>query len=87
MISFDKLTPGMILLDIHKYRMGNTTMRAWGCWEVRVISVDPEARTAMCSWNGNPPTKYREGDFRKLRTKPTKAYLEQCERRKNGSWW
>jgi hypothetical protein len=86
-IKFDKVTPGMVLLDIHSHAMGNTTMRALGCWEVRVISVDKEARTAMCSWNGNRPQCYTERQFKSLYTKPTKAFLAQQERRKHGRWF
>jgi len=80
-VSFDKIEPGMELLDIHNYKVGNTTMRRLGLWKVRVISVDKEARTAMCSWNSNPPRLYRERDFKRLYSKPTKAYLVQQERR------
>jgi len=84
-IKFDKVESGMVLLDIHRERVGNTTFQALGCWNVRVISVDKNARTAMCSWNGNPPRRYYERDFRRLYTKPTKAYLDQCERRRSGA--
>jgi hypothetical protein len=38
-IKFDKIEPGMILLDIHSYRMGNSTMRELGLW--RVLGIDP----------------------------------------------
>ncbi len=81
MIKFERLTPGMVLLDIHSYKMGNTNMRRLGLWEVKVISVDAATRTAMCSWNGNPPRRYLERDFRSLRTKPSAAYLCQEERK------
>lgn len=81
-VAFSKLKPNLVLLDIHSQRMGNTTMRRLGCWEVRVISVDAGARTALCSWNGNPPRPYRERDFKRLYLKPTRAYLAQEERRK-----
>jgi hypothetical protein len=86
-IKFEKVEPGMVLLDIHSHKMGNTTLRELGCWEVKVISVDVTARTAMCSWNGNPARIYRESDFKRLYTKPTKACLAQLERRKKGSSW
>lgn len=81
-VSFDKLKPGMRLLDIHRYRMGNTTMTKLGLWYVEVISVDTEKRTAVCRWNNNPPTTYVERKFRKLYLKPTKAYLGQLRRDK-----
>lgn len=80
-VRLDKIEPGMVLLDIHSQKMGNTTMRRLGLWRVLVVSVDKEARTAMCSWNGNPARMYRERDFKRLHLKPTKAYLAQQERK------
>ena len=80
-VAFSKLKPGLVLLDIHRERMGNTRMQRLGCWNVRVISVDDTARTALCSWNGNPARLYRERDFKKLYLKPTRAYLAQQELR------
>lgn len=79
-VTFNKIKPGLVLLDIHKMAMGNTTGQRLGCWQVLVISVDPENRTAMCSWNSNPARLYRERDFKRLYLKPTKAYLAQQER-------
>jgi hypothetical protein len=85
-IKFEKITPGMELLDIHRTKMGNTTMSELGLWKVRVISVDPATRTALVSWNSNPQEKYHERDLTRLYTKPPKAYLEQQERRRrNGN--
>lgn len=85
-IKFEKIEPGMDLLDVHSVRMGNTTMRELGCWDVRIISVDAENRSAMVSWNGNPPKRWFEGELRRLYIKPPKAYRDQCERRRNGEW-
>jgi hypothetical protein len=87
-IKFEKIEPGMELLDIHRERMGNTTMSEWGLWKVRVISVDKAHRTAVVSWNGNAPKTWDAYRLQKLHTKPTKAYREQCERRQvTGSRW
>ena len=83
-IKFDKIEPGMVLLDIHREKMGNTTMSEWGLWKVRVISVDPENRTALVSWNSNPAQTWEARRLERLHTKPTKAYLEQQERRGRG---
>ena len=66
-VAFDTVKPGDILLDVHSQRMGNTTMREQGVWKVRVISVDAEKRTALCSWNGNRAETYTESQFRSLR--------------------
>jgi hypothetical protein len=76
MAAFDKIKPGDVLYDVHRQRMGNTTMARLGCWSVRVIEVNREERTALCSWNGNPPSTYREHSIKRLRRskpKPTPA--------------
>ena len=83
-IKFDKIEPGMILLDIHRDKMGNTTMSEWGLWKVKIISVDHAARTAVISWNHNRPETWGERRLGRLYTKPTKAYLAQQERRRKG---
>lgn len=78
-IKFDKIEPGMRLLDIHSYRMGNTTMRRLGLWHVDVISVDKEKRSAVVRWNGNQPETWYARDLQKLyrEGKEPKAYREQ----------
>lgn len=83
-IKFEKIRPGMILLDIHRHKMGNTTMSEWGCWNVLVVSVDPATRTAMVRWNHNGEQCWSRRMLEKLYVKPTKAYLAQCERRNGG---
>jgi hypothetical protein len=70
MTVFSKLKPGIILYDCHTYGMGNTTMRAMGCWDVEVVSVDASNRTAVVKWNGNQPQVYRIDMIRKLRENP-----------------
>jgi len=85
-IKFEKIEPGMTLLDIHREKMGNTTMSEWGLWKVKVISVDRDARTAVVSWNGNRNETWNAKRLQRLYTKPTKAYLAQQERRKHGAW-
>lgn len=77
MIKFEKIQAGMILYDLHKYRMGHTTMSSWGVWTVQVISVNPEERTAIVSWNGNPPQRWRESQLCKLRAKKPEM-VENC---------
>lgn len=78
-IKFDKVKPGMVLLDIHSGPMGNTTMREWGCWKVRIIAVDTNGATV--SWNGNPATRWTRRQIERLYTKTTKKYDEQQTRR------
>lgn len=68
-MKFDKLVPGMVLYDVHSYRMGNTTLRSLGTWTVRVKQIDAERRCALVSWNGNQDQWYGESDFAKLKDK------------------
>jgi hypothetical protein len=76
-ISWNKITVGDELLDIHSERMGNTTMRRLGCWPVKIVSMDSVTETAMVRWNGNPPTMWTRRRLERLYRKPTKKYLEQ----------
>lgn len=74
-IKFDKVKPGMTLLDIHSERAGNTTMRRLGCWKVEIVDVDAEGATVR--WNSNPPRWWHRRQIERLYTKPTKRYLAQ----------
>jgi hypothetical protein len=65
----------MTLYDVHSYRMGNTTMRSVGVWNVHVLEVN-EDRTILASWNGNKAAKMYEADWKKLRLK--KPELVPC---------
>lgn len=88
-IKFEKIEPGMTLLDIHSEQMGNTTIRQLGCWDVKVISVDKEKRSALVSWNGNPSRVWYQRQLERLyrEDKEPKRYRDQQERRKNGGCW
>lgn len=77
-IKFEKLKVGMKLLDIHRNR---SVMRELGCWEIRIISIDPVKRTVMASWNGNTARLFTEREITKYYLRPTKAYREQQARR------
>jgi len=75
MPKFHTVKAGDVLWDVHREKMGNTTMSRLGAWQVRVISIDYENETAMCSWNTNPPRLYfKRGIERLRRTKPEKAH-------------
>jgi hypothetical protein len=67
MASFDRIKPGDILWDVHREKMGNTTMSRQGCWRVEVVSVDREKRTAVVRWNSNPQQIYSEYSLGRLR--------------------
>lgn len=83
-IKFDLIEPGMTLLDIHSEKMGNTTMSELGSWPVKIISVDKLKRTAVASWNGNPPETWYARDLQRLyrEGKEPKRYRDQKERHK-----
>lgn len=80
-IKFEKLQPGMVLWDVHRQKVGNTTLTELGAWKVQIVSVDPETRTAMVVWNGNPERKWYERELKKLYVKLPKSYLDQQERK------
>ena len=82
MPKFDTIKEGEILLDCHRTRMGNTTMSEWSLFKVKVISIDPVERTAMCSWNGNKPRRFDERELKRLVRKEPKAHRDQQERSK-----
>jgi hypothetical protein len=71
-MTFDKLKPGMVVYDVHSYRMGNTTLRSVGVWQVQIVSVDAETQTVIASWNHNTPEKYRRRTWEKWRLKEPK---------------
>jgi hypothetical protein len=88
-IKFEKIEPGMVLLDIHSVRMGNTTMRELGCWPVYIVSVDHEKQTAQVHWNVtfNPLTTWHKHRLERLyrEGKEPAAYRRQQERRAKGN--
>jgi hypothetical protein len=85
-IKFEKIEPGMVLLDVRRHKMGNTMMSEWGAWQVRIISVDRENRTAVVSWNGNRHETWYERQLSRLYGKEPKCVRDQRERRKKGYW-
>lgn len=61
------LKPGMTVYDVHSYRMGNTTARTMGTWQVFIVAVDDQRRTVMAQWNGNSASKFSERIWKKWR--------------------
>lgn len=84
-IKFEKIKPGMRLMDIHSHAMGNTTIRTLGLWYVDIVSV--AADTAIVRWNGNREETWHRVRLERLYTKKTKKLIQQEERKKNGSWY
>jgi hypothetical protein len=93
MISKKKLKDGMTVYDCHSYHAGNTTMRTYGIWNVRIISVTE--KFVLASWNGNQPQKYYGYKFSWYLQKPflvrnamgfyRKATKEECAAKANES--
>lgn len=58
-VKYEKIQPGMVLYDRHRYHVGHTTMTALGEWNVRVRSLvagnpdQPSTIGAIVSWNSN----------------------------------
>ena len=70
-MTLDKLKPGMIVYDVTRYRMGNTTLRSVSVVLVRIISVDAETGRVTAIWNGNRERAYPMRIWSKWRmTKP-----------------
>jgi hypothetical protein len=68
-VKFEKIEPGMVLYDVHTYKMGNTSVRSIGAWSVRILSVDRAKRSAQVSWNGNQAQTYYAAKLEKLKDK------------------
>jgi len=68
-MTIDKLKPGMTVYDTHSYRMGNTTMRTLGVWNIRIVSVNVANQNVIASWNGNPARIYFKRSWKKWRMK------------------
>lgn len=66
-IKFEAVKPGDLLWDVHKQKLGNTTVSRLSCWPVRVLQIDYDNRVASCSWNGNKPRVYSKAQIERLR--------------------
>lgn len=86
-IKFEKIKPGMELFDVHRNRMGNTTISGLVCWKVRIIKVDADGRRARVSWNGNRSEWWPARKLQRLYTTPPKAYRDQQARIERRASW
>ena len=68
-MKLEKLKPGMVVYDVGRSKMGNTTIRTVGVWRVRIVSVDMDTRRVMASWNSNPPKTFYPREVAKWREK------------------
>ena len=67
-VKFEKIKEGDVLYDRHTYRMGNTTVRCIGEWEVKIYRLDSDQKGAFVSWNGNSEQYYTRSALEKLYT-------------------
>lgn len=58
-MKIEKLHPTMVVYDVGRHKMGNTTISTVCVWSVLIVSVDVEARTVVASWNSNPGESIR----------------------------
>lgn len=66
-MKFENIKAGDVLYDVHRQKMGNTTLSSMGVWTVKIIEVNEFGATV--SWNGNRPEKWGIKRLRKLRVK------------------
>jgi len=66
-VKFEKIAAGDVLYDVHSYRMGNTTLRSVGVWDVRIKALREDG--AIVSWNGNRDEFWPRTKLSKLRAK------------------
>lgn len=64
-MKLSSLKPGMVVYDVQRHRMGNTTVMTHSVYKVQVLEVNDNHIVA--SWNGNSPTKYFEGGVARLK--------------------
>lgn len=72
MVKPETVKAGDTLYSVHRYKRAGVKGSALGCWPVRVLSVDADQQTAMCSYNSNPPRLYTFRQLSKLRRNPLK---------------
>lgn len=66
-IKFEKIKEGMTLYDVHKRKMGNTTVSSVGVWPVQIIELKDNG--AIVSWNYNTPQHWPRSRLEGLRAK------------------
>ncbi|MBN1085580.1 hypothetical protein JNO12_12590 [Erwinia aphidicola] len=59
------LKPGMVVYDVQRHRMGNTTVITHSVYKVRVIEVHDNH--IIASWNNNAPKKIFESGVARLK--------------------
>jgi len=70
-VKYETIRAGDVLYDVHRVKMGNTTMSRLGWWPVYVESICDGG--AMVRWNGNPARFSSKRNLSKLRRSQPKA--------------
>lgn len=60
-MKLEKLQAGLTVFEVRRIRGGIAT------YQIRIVSVNPEARTVLASWNNNSPREFRERSWAKWR--------------------
>lgn len=68
-MKYESIKEGDVLYDVRSRKLGNTTMRGQCVYKVRIVSLIPP-RTALVSWNQNPPVNWTGRSLEKLRRHP-----------------
>ena len=66
-MKIEHLKSGQTVYHVGRYKMGNTTMRTVGVWDVVIVSVDETKGAVMARWNGNQAQKYYRNSWSKWR--------------------
>lgn len=71
-IKFERVKEGDVLWDYHSERAGNTTMRRWGNWPVKVVKLEERHGLpgAVVKWNYNREEWWGARRISKLRREP-----------------
>lgn len=67
MVAFNTVKAGDVLWDVHRHKMGNTSMTEMGSWSVKVLEVDADGQRIFASWNTNRPRWWSRSYVEKLR--------------------
>lgn len=66
-MTIDKLHPGLVVYDVGKTKLGNTSIRTTSVWSVHIVSVNKEKKTVEARWNNNPPQIFPQRRWSKWR--------------------
>ncbi len=59
-MKIDRMRAGMVVFDVGRSKLGNTTMMPVSVWRVHISSADLDGRRVEASWIGNAPRWFSE---------------------------